>query len=84
MREHPGEKQAPCGAGEPVSEGACELTRRQRGSGFRVLSEYPDLISTVVESHHGRVVHHAGNAVLAGFDAVVDVMSAAVAIQREL
>ena len=64
--------------------GYSRLTGEDEDATHRVLSEYLDLISSVVASHHGRVVHYAGDAVLAKFDAVVDVMSAAVAIQRDL
>ena len=41
-------------------------------------------MSTTIESHHGQIKHYAGDAVLVKFDAVVDAMSAAVAIQDEL
>ncbi len=34
----------------------------------RRLSEYPDLISATVEDHRGRVVHYAGDAVVARFE----------------
>lgn len=64
--------------------GYSRLTGEDEDATHRVLSEYLDLISGVVESHHGRVMHYAGDAVLAKFEAVVDAMSAAVAIQREL
>jgi adenylate cyclase len=50
----------------------------------RRLTEYLDLISATVEGHHGRVMHYAGDAVLAMFEAVVDAVSGAVAIQIEL
>ena len=50
----------------------------------RTLSEYLDLISSTIESCRGVVMHYAGDAVLARFDAVVDAMTAAVAIQDEV
>ena len=64
--------------------GYSRLTGEDEDATHRILSEYLDLISTTIESHHGQVKHYAGDAVLAKFDAVVDVMSAAVAIQEEL
>lgn len=64
--------------------GYSRLTGQDEDATHRTLSEYLDLITTIVESHDGQVMHHAGDAVLAKFDAVVDAMSAAVAIQNEL
>ena len=37
-----------------------------------------------IEHHRGQVMHYAGDAVLAKFNAVVDALSSAVAIQNEL
>jgi adenylate cyclase len=64
--------------------GYSQLTGEDEDATHRVLSEYLDQISSLVESHHGQVMHYAGDAVLAKFDAVVDAMSAAVDIQSEL
>jgi adenylate cyclase len=64
--------------------GYSRLTGDDEDATHRTLSEYLDLISAIVESHSGQVVHHAGDAVLAKFDAVVDAMSTAVTIQDEL
>ena len=50
----------------------------------RVLSEYLDLISTAIECHRGQVMHYAGDAVLAMFEAVVDAVCGAMDIQRQL
>ena len=60
------------------------LTGEDEDATHRTLREYFDLISTTIESHGGQVKHYAGDAVLAQFDAVVDAMSTAVAIQSEL
>jgi TolB-like protein/Tfp pilus assembly protein PilF len=60
------------------------LTGEDEDSTHRTLSEYLDLISTVVERHRGRVMHYAGDAVLAMFEAVVDALTCATAIQEEL
>ncbi len=64
--------------------GYSRLTGEDEDTTHRTLSEYLDLISASVDSHSGRVMHYAGDAVLAKFDAVVDSMSAAVSIQSEL
>jgi len=64
--------------------GYSRLTGEDEDSTHRALNEYLNLISNTVESHHGQVMHYAGDAVLAKFDAVVDALSSAVAIQEEL
>ncbi len=64
--------------------GYSRLTGEDEDATHRTLSEYLDLISSTIESHRGQVMHYAGDAALAKFDAVVDAMSAAVAIQNEL
>jgi class 3 adenylate cyclase/pimeloyl-ACP methyl ester carboxylesterase len=60
------------------------LTGEDEDATHRRLSEYLDLISGVVVRQHGKVMHYAGDAVLAMFDAVVDALSCASAIQAEL
>ncbi len=64
--------------------GYSRLTGEDEDSTHHRLSEYLDLISSTVEGHRGRVMHYAGDAVLAMFEAVVDALSGAVAIQNEL
>ena len=64
--------------------GYSRLTGEDEDATHRALSEYLDLISTTIESHGGQVMHYAGDAVLAKFDAVVDTMSAAIEIQNKL
>jgi adenylate cyclase len=64
--------------------GYSRLTGEDEDATHRTLSEYLDLVSSTIESHGGQVMHYAGDAVLAKFDAVVDAMSSAVAIQDEL
>ncbi len=64
--------------------GYSRLTGEDDDTTHRTLSEYLDRISSVIDSHRGQVMHYAGDAVLAKFDAVVDAMSAAVAVQSEL
>ncbi len=48
------------------------------------LRDYLDLFAKTIENHHGQVMHYAGDAVLAKFDAVVDALSSATAIQNTL
>ena len=60
------------------------LTGEDEDATHRRLSEYLDLISSTVDKHRGRVMHYAGDAVLAKFEAVIDAISGAVAIQNEL
>jgi adenylate cyclase len=64
--------------------GYSRLTGEDEDSTHHRLSEYLDLISSTVEGHRGHVMHYAGDAVLAMFEAVVDAVSGAVAIQIEL
>ncbi len=64
--------------------GYSRLTGEDEDATHRTLSEYLDLVSSSIESYGGQVMHYAGDAVLAKFDAVVDAMSSAVAIQSEL
>lgn len=64
--------------------GYSRLTGEDEDTTHRTLSEYLDLISSIIESHGGTVMHYAGDAVLAQFPAVVDAVAAAVAIQEEL
>ena len=60
------------------------LTGEDEDATHRRLSEYLDLISSTVDKHRGRVMHYAGDAVLAKFEAVIDALSGALAIQNEL
>ena len=64
--------------------GYSRLTGEDEDATHRTLSEYLDQIASTIESHHGHVMHYAGDAVLAQFGAVLDALSAAVTIQEEL
>ena len=64
--------------------GYSRLTGDDEDATHRRLSEYLDLISESVEQHRGRVMHYAGDAVLAMFDAVVDSLACAVQVQNGL
>ncbi len=52
--------------------GYSRLTGEDEDATHRRLSEYLDVISIAVAGHRGRVMHYAGDAVLAMFEAVVD------------
>ena len=60
------------------------LTGDDEDATHRALSESLDLIAGVIQSHRGEVMHYAGDAVLARFDAVVDAVSSAMDIQEQL
>jgi class 3 adenylate cyclase/pimeloyl-ACP methyl ester carboxylesterase len=60
------------------------LTGEDEDATHRRLREYLDFISASVEHQHGRVMHYAGDAVLAMFEAVVDALSCASIIQSDL
>jgi len=64
--------------------GYSRLTGEDEDATHRKLSEYLDVISTIVGRHRGRVMHYAGDAVLAMFEAVVDAIDCAAAIQKDL
>lgn len=50
----------------------------------RTLADYLDLFSATVLRHKGRVVHYAGDALLARFDAALDALKCALEVQTEL
>jgi TolB-like protein/class 3 adenylate cyclase len=60
------------------------LTGEDEDATHRTLSEYLDQIANTVEIYNGSVMHYAGDAVLARFEAVVDVLSCAAQIQLSL
>lgn len=60
------------------------LSGEDEDATHRTLRRYLDLIDARVAEYRGRVAHYAGDAVLAQFDAVLDGLSCALAIQREL
>jgi len=64
--------------------GYSRLTGEDEDATHRALGAYLDLISETIESLGGQIVHYAGDAVLARFDAVVDALSSAVTIQNEI
>ena len=64
--------------------GYSRLTGEDEDATHRALTDHLDVVSNTIEEHDGQVMHYAGDAILAKFDAVVDAMSAAVAVQKEL
>jgi len=51
---------------------------------LHTLTAYREVMATLIQQHHGRVVNTPGDALLAEFESVVDAVKAAVEIQREL
>ncbi len=64
--------------------GYARLTGQDEDATHRTLTEYLDRIATTTERYGGRVMHYAGDAVLAMFEAVADALSCAAQVQREL
>ncbi len=64
--------------------GYSRLTGEDEEGTHRRLSEYLDLISVSIEKHQGKVVHYAGDAVLADFGTVTGALTCAAAVQRDL
>jgi adenylate cyclase len=64
--------------------GYSRLTGEDEEGTHRQLSEFLDLISGAIEEHQGRVVHYAGDAVLADFNTVTEALSCATFIQCEI
>lgn len=64
--------------------GYSRLTGDDEDATHRTLSEYLDLIAQTIDSHNGRVMHYAGDAILAKFEAVFDALSSATDIQKLL
>ncbi len=62
--------------------GYSRLTCADEEGTHRRLSEYLDFFSASIEEHLGKVVHYAGDAVLADFGTVSDALSCATAVQR--
>ena len=64
--------------------GYSRLTGEDEDATHRRLRDYLDLIAKTIEDHGGQVMHYAGDAVLARFDAVVDALTSAVSVQEQL
>ncbi|MFQ5544694.1 MAG: adenylate/guanylate cyclase domain-containing protein [Acidiferrobacterales bacterium] len=64
--------------------GYSRLTAEDEEGTHRRLDAYLDAMMAAIETHSGKVLHFAGDAVLAEFDSVVDALTCAVDIQRAL
>jgi TolB-like protein/class 3 adenylate cyclase/Flp pilus assembly protein TadD len=64
--------------------GYSRLTGDDEDATHRRLTEYLDQIAVTIERHGGRVMHYAGDAVLAMFEAVVDALYCAAQVQNDL
>ena len=64
--------------------GYSRLTGEDEEGTHRALRTYLDAITSHIQVHKGRVVHYAGDAVLAEFATVSDALSCAVEVQRDL
>lgn len=64
--------------------GYSRLTGVDEDATHKTLNKYLDLFSQTIESHHGQVMHYAGDAILARFEAAVDALSCASFVQQQL
>jgi adenylate cyclase len=60
------------------------LTGEDEDATHRTLTENLDQIANTVDTYNGRIMHYAGDAVLAMFEAVVDALSCAAQLQLDL
>ncbi len=60
------------------------LTEADEEGTHDILSAYLDAITRAIEHHNGSVVHYAGDAMLAEFVTVVEALSCAIEVQRDL
>jgi len=64
--------------------GYSRLTGQDEEGTHRILSSYLDAITDAIENYNGKVVHFAGDAVLADFSTVKDALSCAVDAQQDI
>ena len=64
--------------------GYSRLTGADEEGTHRLLSGCLDAMAALIEKYHGRVIHYAGDAVLADFGSVVDALTSAVEMQGDL
>ena len=64
--------------------GYSRLTEQDEEGTHQLVSAYLDAMSQAIVHHNGKVVHYAGDAVLADFSTVIDALSCAADIQRDL
>lgn len=64
--------------------GYSRLTAADEDATHKTLNEYLDLFSQSIKSCGGQVMHYAGDAILARFDAAVDALKCASSVQQKL
>lgn len=64
--------------------GYSKLMRDDEMATVNTISEYRELMTTLIRQHRGRVVDTSGDNILAEFPSVVDAMQSAVSAQKEL
>jgi TolB-like protein/class 3 adenylate cyclase/Flp pilus assembly protein TadD len=65
-------------------KGYSRLIREDELGTIRTLNTYKELMTNLIQQHHGRVVDAPGDNLLAEFSSVVDAVQCAVEIQKEL
>ncbi len=65
-------------------KGYSKLIREDELATIRTLNAYKELITNLVQQHHGRVIDAPGDNLLAEFSSVVDAVECSVEIQKEL
>jgi len=61
--------------------GYSRATAADEDESHRTLSDYLDLIAGTIADQHGQLMHYAGDAALARFEAAVDALACAQRIQ---
>ena len=64
--------------------GYSRLTGENEEATHRTLRAYRKIVDALIEEHHGRFVHSAGDSVLAEFVSVVNAVQCAVEVQTTL
>jgi class 3 adenylate cyclase len=64
--------------------GYSRLTSADENRTHRRLRDYLELLAATVERHGGQVVHYAGDAILARFDAATNALECATKVQSEI
>src|SRR4030067_242279 len=65
-------------------KGYSRLMREEEKGTVRTLNAYKEVMTGLIQHHHGRVVDSTGDNLLAEFASVVDAVECAVEIQKEL
>lgn len=64
--------------------GYSKLMRDDEMATVNTISEYRELMATLIRQHRGRIVDTSGDNILAEFPSVVDAMQTAVSVQKEI